>query len=100
VTDTYTANIGIRGNLYDSKVTYEVTYNFNKAMKSDDSTNIESTDINFRTGYLLAKQRFGLVNPTVGIRGNYSLSHELMGNIRSEKVFIFLFFSANMPISF
>ena len=100
VTDTYTANLGIRGNLYDNKVTYEVAYNFNKAMKSDDSTNIESTDINFRTGYLLAKQRFGLVNPTVGIRGNYSLSHELMGNIRSEKDFIFLFFSANMPISF
>jgi hypothetical protein len=100
VTDTYTANLGIRGNLYDNKVTYEVTYNFNKAMKSDDSTSSESTDINFRSGYLLAKQRFGLVNPTVGIRGNYSFSHDLIGNIRSDKNFIFLFFSANMPISF
>lgn len=100
VTDTYTANLGIRGNLYDNKVTYEVSYNFNKVMKSDDSTSTESTDINFRTGYLLAKQKFGLVNPTVGIRGNYSLSKDLIGNINNEKNFIFLFFSANMPISF
>jgi hypothetical protein len=100
VTDTYTANIGIRGNLYDGKVTYEVSYNFNKAMKSDDSTSSESTDINFRTGYLLAKQRFGLVNPTVGIRGNYGSSKDLIMNSGNEKNSIFLFFSANMPISF
>jgi hypothetical protein len=100
VTDTYTANLGIRGNLYDNKVTYDVSYNFNKAMKSDDSSSKESTDINFRTGYLLAKQRFGLVNPTVGIRGNYSLSKDLIGNIKNEKNFIFFFFSANIPISF
>ena len=100
VMDTYTANLGIRGNLHDNKVTYEVSYNFNKAMKSDDSTSNESTDINFRTGYLLAKQRFGLVNPTVGIRGNYSSSKDLIVNSVNEKNYIFLFFSTNAPISF
>jgi hypothetical protein len=100
VIDTYTVNLNIRGKILDKKVDYDIAYNFNKAMKSDYTTSNETTNINFRIGYLLAKQIMGLVNPTIGIRGNYSSSNDLIGDIRSEKNFVFLFFSTNVPISF
>lgn len=100
VTDTYTINIGIRGKLLDKKLDYETAYIFNKAMKSDYTTSNEITNINFRIGYLLAKQVIGLVNPTVGIRGNYSSANDFIADRRNEKNFVFLFFSANVPIAF
>jgi hypothetical protein len=100
VIDTYTVNLNIRGKILDKKVDYDIAYNFNKAMNSDYTTSNETTNINFRIGYLLAKQIMGLVNPTIGIRGNYSSSNDLISDIRSEKNFVFLFFSTNVPISF
>ena len=100
VTDTYTINIGIRGKMLDNKLNYETAYNFNKVMQSDYTTSNEITNITFRIGYLLAKQIIGLINPTVGIRGNYSSANDFISDRRSEKNFVFLFLSANVPISF
>jgi hypothetical protein len=99
VTDTYTANLAIRGKVLQ-KFDYEVAYVYNKVKASDDTSNTESTNINFRTAWLLAKQKYGLLNPTVGIRGNYSLSRNLVADTLDDKFSIFFFLSANMPISF
>ena len=99
VTDTYTANLAIKGNVL-KKLDYEVAYVYNKVKASDDTSNTESTNINFRTGWLLAKQKYGLINPTVGIRGNYSLTRDMVADTLNDKFSIFLFLSANMPISF
>ena len=99
VTDTYTANLAIRGKVLN-KFDYEVAYVYNKIKASDDTSNTESTNINFRTAWLLAKQKYGLLNPTVGIRGNYSLSRNLVADTLDDKFSIFFFLSANMPISF
>jgi hypothetical protein len=99
VTDTYTANLAIKGNVL-KKLNYEVAYVYNKVKASDDTSNTESTNINFRTGWLLAKQIYGLLNPTVGIRGNYSLTRDLVADTLNDKFSIFLFLSANMPVSY
>jgi len=99
VTDTYTANLAVKGKLLQ-KFDYEVAYVYNKVKASDDSTNTESTNINFRTGWLLAKQKYGIMNPTVGIRGTYSLTRNLTMDTLNDTFSIFLFFSANMPVSF
>jgi hypothetical protein len=99
VTDTYTANLAIRGNVL-KRLDYEVAYVYNKVKASDNTSNTESTNINFRTGWLIAKQKYGLLNPTVGIRGNYSLSRDMVADTLNDQSSIFLFLSANMPVSF
>ena len=99
VTDTYSANLAIRGKVL-KKFDYDVAYVYNKVKASDDTSNTESTNITFRTAWLLAKQKFGLINPTVGIRGNYSLSRNLVADTLDDKFSIFFFLSANMPVSF
>ena len=82
------------------KFDYEVAYVYNKVKASDDTSNTESSNINFRTGWLLAKQKYGILNPTVGIRGTYSLTKDMVADTLSDKFSIFVFLSANLPISF
>jgi len=99
-TDTYTANLSIRGNVLDKKLDYEMAYGMNRVQTSDNSTGNETKNFTFRTGYLLAKYFVGLVNPTIGIRGNYSESHDRIVDIRKDSFYVFLFFSTNLPVSF
>ena len=99
-TETYTANVALRGNLLEKRIDYELAYVYNKADSTDDLTHTESTSVNFRTGYLLARQKFGFISPTVGVRGTYSMTRNRAQDTQQENYFIFVFISANMPISF
>jgi hypothetical protein len=99
-TDTYTANLSIRGSLLNKKLDYEMAYTVNRVESSDDSMWSETKNFSFRTGYLLAKYFAGLVNPTIGIRGNYNESHDRTVDNRKDSFYVFLFFSTNLPVSF
>lgn len=99
-TDTYTANLSVRGNALNKKLDYEVAYTANRVQTSDNSSGNETKNFTFRTGYLLAKDIVGMVNPTIGIRGNYSESHDRIVDNRKDSFYVFLFFSANLPVSF
>jgi len=98
--DTYTANLSVRGNALEKKLNYELAYTMNRVQTSDNSTGSETKNLTFRTGYLLAKYFAGLVNPTIGIRGNYSESHDRIVDNRKDSFYVFLFFSTNLPVSF
>jgi hypothetical protein len=98
--NTYTVNLNVKGNLLNKKLDYETAYTFNKIKATDESSNSESTNINFRVGYRLAKQVLGLVNPTIGIRGTYSRSMDRISDTKRDESTIFLFFSTNTLVSF
>ena len=61
-TDAYTANLAVKGKVLQ-KLDYEVAYVYNKVKASDGTSNTETTNINFRTVWLLAKQKYGIMNP-------------------------------------
>ena len=99
-TDTHTATINIRGNLLEKKLEYDLAYNYNKVKAYDGSSDTETTGITWRTGYRLIKQILWLESPTIGLRGNYNFANNMVSDSKTEKYFIFLFFSTNMAISF
>lgn len=98
--DTFTANVNIRGRLLNNRLDYEAAYAANRIQASDNSTGNETKNFTFRIGYLLAKYFAGFVNPTIGIRGNYSESHNRIIDSRKDSFYVFVFFSTNLPVSF
>jgi len=99
-TDTYTSTLDLRGNLLEKKITYGfgVTYNWIKA--SDDTTKQDILNTNFNVSYLLVKNLWGFLNPSMGVRGLYNRTNDRVLDQTTNELAIFLVVQTTMPFSF
>jgi hypothetical protein len=99
-TDTYTVNLDLRGKTYHERVSYEVAGTYNRMKASDGSSEQDTLNSNFRISYLLAKNLWGYLNPSVGIRGLYNKSNDRVYSGENEEFVLLMVFTADMPFSF
>ncbi|MFB3884116.1 MAG: hypothetical protein ACE144_02740 [Thermodesulfobacteriota bacterium] len=99
-TDTYTSSLDLRGNLFEKRVTYGFggTYNWIKA--SDSTTKQDTINTTFNLSYLLVKNLWGFLNPSVGIRGLYNRINDRVLEQTTNELAIFLVIQTTMPFSF
>ncbi len=99
-TDTYTVNLDIRGRTYHQRVSYELGGTYNRVKARDGSSEIDTLNTNFRISYLLARNLWGYVNPSVGIRGLYNKSNDRVSSGENEELVLLLVLTADIPFSF
>ena len=99
-TDTNTATLDLRGDVFDKKLSYGFggTYTLSKA--NDDSSNQDTLSTNFNVLYLLVKNFWGFLNPSVGIRGLYNRINDRILDQTTNEFALFLVIQTTMPISF
>ncbi len=99
-TDTYTANLDITGDILKEKLTYEVAGTYTRLRASDLSSKQDNINGNFKLAYILGKNLWGFLNPSVGIRGLYNRTDDGVLHQTTNEFALFFFLSASMLISF
>jgi len=98
--DTYTVTLDIRGDLFDGKITYEVAGTYDRTWATDNTTDQETFGTNGRIAYVLAKNLWGYLNPSVGIKAQYDKISNWASTDDREDHAVYLFFSTSLPVSF
>lgn len=99
-TDTYTLNLDLKGDLYQKRITYGLGGTYSKSKASDDSFNLDTLNTNFNVSYLLVKNLWGFLNPSVGIRGLYNWTNDRVLDHTTNEFALFLVIQTTMPFSF
>ncbi len=99
-TDTYTSTLDLRGNLFEKKITYGLGGAYNWIKASDDTTKQDILNTNFNVSYLLVKNLWGFLNPSMGIRGLYNRTNDRVLDHTTNEVAFFLVMQTTMPFSF
>ena len=90
-------NLDIRGDLLRRTLTYAFAGTYNMTKADDDTTDSDSYNINMTVQYLLARNLWGFLNPSIGIRGNYNKTNDRVYSMRNDEMIIMAVFSLSMP---
>lgn len=99
-TDTYTANLDIRGDAFKGNLTYGIAGTYNRTKSSDGSMEIDTINTSFEVAYLLGKKLLDFLNPTAGIRGLYNKTNDNVYGMENDEFTLLLVLSTSMPFSF
>ncbi|MEW6374315.1 MAG: hypothetical protein AB1502_00805 [Thermodesulfobacteriota bacterium] len=99
-TDTYTGTLDLKGNLLRKKVTYGVGGTYIVMRSSDGLTRQDTLSSNFNVSYLLFKNLWGFLNPSMGIRGLYNRTHDRVLRQTTNELAFFLVIQTLMSFSF
>jgi len=99
-TDTYTINLELRFDTFHQRMTYELSGTYNRIKSSDDSMDQDTINTQFRIAYLIRKDIWGYLNPSVGIRGLYNKMIDRAYEQRDEELVLLLVLSSTMSFSF
>lgn len=99
-TDTYTANLDLRGKAFHKKITYELAGTYSRTKASDNSTDSDTLNANFRVAYLLSPRIIGLHNTTVGVRGQYQQTNNRLSGTDTDDLALLLVLSTGIPFSY
>jgi len=99
-TDTYTTTLDLRGGLFQKKLTYGLAGTYSWIRASDGTTRQDTINGNFNVSYLLFKNLWGFLNPSMGIRGLYNKTYDRVIGQEHHELAIFLVISTSMPFSF
>ncbi len=94
--DTYTVTLDLRGKAFRERLSYELggTYNY---MKSNDGTvRLDTINANGRIAYLLAKNLWGFISPSMGMRGIYIRNNDHVSGRRNDEYVILLMLSTSI----
>ena len=98
--DTYTVTLDLRGDLFNGNITYELVGTYDRTWATDNSVDQETFGTSGRVAYVLEKNLWGFINPSVGIKAQYNkISNWASTNDREDHT-IYLFFSTSLPLSF
>ena len=75
-TDTYTAALDLKGDIFQKRVTYGLGGTYTILRASDESSRSDTLSSNFNVYYLLVKDHWGFLNPSVGFRGLYNRTND------------------------
>jgi len=96
-TDTYTPTLDVRGDLFKKKITYGFGATYSILRASDDSFEQDTLSTNFNVSYLLAKNLWGFLNPSIGIRGLYNRTDDRVLHDATDEFAFYLVLQASMP---
>jgi hypothetical protein len=99
-TDTHTATLDLRGDLFDKKLSYGFGGTHSIFKTSDGSSNQDTLSTNFDVSYLLVKNFGGFLNPSVGIRGLYNRTNDRILNQSTNEFALFLVVQTLLSLSF
>jgi hypothetical protein len=99
-TDIQTATLDLNGNLLHTKLTYGFGGTYTMIRASDESSKQDTLSTNFNISYLLVKNLWGFLNPSVGIRGLYNRIQDRVVDQTTDELAIFLVIQTTMPVSF
>jgi len=99
-TDTYTVTLDIRGDIFQEEITYELSGTYDWTKSSDDLTDQNSIRGDCRLAYLLGKNIWGYLNPSVGIKALYDKTNDRILDEEDEEITITLVLSTSIPFSF
>jgi hypothetical protein len=99
-TDTQTATLDLNGNLLKTKLTYGFGGTYTMIRASDESSKQDTLSTNFNISYLLVKNLWGFLNPSVGIRGLYNRINDRVVDQTTDELAVFLVIQTTMPFSF
>ncbi len=98
-TDTYTATLDLRGDLFSGKCLYEFAGTFNRMEMSRDAMKMDSLNSNFRVAYVPGTNYFGFLNPSIGLRGLYNKTNDRLSHQSNEDFALLLVISTSLGIS-
>lgn len=99
-TDTRTMSLDLRGDLYAKKCLYELAGNFSQMEMSDKAMKMEILSTTFRIAYVPGEKIFGLLNPSIGLRGLYNKTDDQVYEQTTEEFALLLAISTSIGISF
>jgi len=98
--DNFTLSFDLRGDLFNKKISYELGSTFNKMKSSDNTIDQNTLDTNFRIAYLIKKNMWGLMKPSIGIKGTYKRTEDELTNDKDDELILLLVLTTSMPFSF
>ncbi len=98
--ETYTVSMDIQGDFLGGQFTYELAGTYNRSKSNTDETDQESYGTNGRVAYLLGKNLWGYLNPSVGIKALYNKTSDWVSGKDIEEHAISFFISTSIPLSF
>jgi len=99
-TDTYTTTLDLSGKLFKKRLSYEFAGTYTLLRASDDSTKEDTLNTSFKVSYLLFKDLWGFLNPSVGFRGLYNRTNDRVANEITREFGLYLFLSTSMLFTF
>jgi hypothetical protein len=97
-TDTTTTTLDFRGNLWDEKILYECAGTYSRMENDDDTVKTDSYYATMRLAYVLAKDLWGLTQPSAGVMGQYSETDDHISDMKTDDYTILFVFSTNIPM--
>jgi hypothetical protein len=98
-TDTYTGTLDVRGMALNRRLTYEIAGTYNRMDSSDGMMKMDTINANSRIAYILAKQLWGFISPSVGLRGTYIRNEDHLSGRSSNEYLILLTLSTNIKFA-
>jgi len=99
-TDTYTGILDLKGDLFEKKLTYGLGGTYIILRASDRSSQTDTLSSNFNISYLLFKNLWGFLNPSVGIRGLYNKTNDRVLRQTTDEFALYLVLQTKMSFLF
>jgi hypothetical protein len=99
-TDTYTTTLDLKGDLFRKRVTYGLGGTYTLLRASDESSKSDTLNTNFNVYYLLVKNLWGFLNPSVGIRGLYNKTNDRVLRQTTDEFALYLVLQTEMSFLF
>jgi len=99
-TDTLTATLDLRGELYQKIVSYEFGGTYSRTETSDDSMKMDVISGNARVAYNFLQEWAGFLNPSVGVRGQYNRTDDKVSDQDDDEFSLMLVLSSSMNLAF
>lgn len=99
-TDTYMATLDLKGNMFQKRVTYGLGGTYTILRASDESSKSDTLSSNFSVYYLLFKDLWGFLNPSVGIRGLYNRTNDRVLHQITDELALYFVVQTTMKFLF
>lgn len=99
-TDTYTATLDIRGDMLQKRITYGLGGTYTILRASDGSSKTDTVTSNFNIYYLLFKDLWGFLSPSVGIRGLYNRTNDRVLHQITDEFALYFVLQTSMKFLF
>ncbi len=99
-TDTYTATLDLRGDMFKKRVTYGLGGTYSILRASDESAKSDTLSSNFNVYYLLVKDLWGFLTPSMGVRGLYNRTNDRVLRQITDELAIYFVLQTTMKFLF
>jgi hypothetical protein len=99
-TDTYTGTLDFKGDLIKEKLTYGLGSSYIILRASDRSSQTDILSSNFNVYYLLIRDLWGFLNPSVGFRGLYNRTKDKVLHQTTDEFALYFVLQTTMKFLF